>query len=67
MQEGDIDRPDFIYYEDFMKDYTSLLYRIIPNEVAIDWLQQIEAWLKICCDNEKKCKIPVFFLKNENA
>ena len=33
--------PDYITYEEFMKDYKPLIYRVIPRYVAITWLEQV--------------------------
>ena len=32
--------PDFITYDEFMKDYKPLIHRVIPRDVAIAWLEQ---------------------------
>ncbi|MBP6869767.1 hypothetical protein KBC04_02710 [Candidatus Babeliales bacterium] len=33
--------PDFQTYEEFMKDYKPLITRVIPRQVAIEWLGQV--------------------------
>ena len=66
IQEGDIERPDFIYYEDFIKDYKPLLRSVISRDVAILWLQDAKKWLSIFSVNEKKCRKQVLTLKKDN-
>ena len=34
------ENPDFITYEEFMKDYQPVIRRVVPRDVAIDWLDQ---------------------------
>ncbi|MBP6869623.1 hypothetical protein KBC04_01970 [Candidatus Babeliales bacterium] len=34
------ENPDFQTYEEFMKDYKPLITRVIPRQVAIEWLGQ---------------------------
>ena len=64
IQDGDIERSDFVYYEDFIKDYKSLMHYVIPRDVAILWLEQAKKWLQIFYENEKKCTRPPYYLKN---
>jgi len=40
IKDGDVERPDFIYYEDFIRDYKPLFTHIIPKERAMQWLDQ---------------------------
>ncbi len=40
MLEGDPEDPEFITYDEFMKDYKPLIHRVIPRDVAITWLDQ---------------------------
>lgn len=32
--------PNFVTYDEFMKDYKPLIHRVIPRDVAIQWLEQ---------------------------
>ena len=41
MQEVELKDPEFITYEEFMKDYKPLIKRVIPREIAIEWFEQI--------------------------
>jgi hypothetical protein len=36
----DLQDPEFLTYDEFMKDYKPLIHRIIPRDVAIEWLEQ---------------------------
>jgi len=36
----DLQDPEFITYNEFMKDYKPLIHRIIPRDVAVQWLEQ---------------------------
>lgn len=36
----DLQDPNFVTYEEFMKDYKPLIHRVIPKKVAIKWLKQ---------------------------
>jgi len=38
--EGKPEDPNFVTYEEFMKDYNPLLRRVIPREIATEWLDQ---------------------------
>lgn len=38
--EGQPKDPDFINYDEFMKNYKPLIHRVIPRDVAIVWLEQ---------------------------
>ncbi|MBP6869899.1 hypothetical protein KBC04_03390 [Candidatus Babeliales bacterium] len=38
--EDNSEDPDFQTYEEFMKDYKPLITRVIPRQVAIEWLNQ---------------------------
>lgn len=42
----DLDDPDFITYDHFMKNYTSFFTRIIPKDVAEQWLKQCKLLLQ---------------------
>src|SRR3990167_1820900 len=37
-QKDDRKDPEFMTYKKFMKDYQPLIYRVIPRDVAIQWL-----------------------------
>ena len=39
-REDEPEDPSFIIYDEFMKDYKPLIHRIIPRDVAIQWLEQ---------------------------
>jgi len=65
IQDSDIKRSDFVYYEDFIKDYKSLAYCIISQEIATSWLKQAKKLLQIFAENEKGCTKPIYYLKNE--
>ncbi len=36
----DLQDPEFETYEEFMKDYKPLIHRVIPRDVAVQWLEQ---------------------------
>ena len=38
-QEDDLDDPEFMTYKKFMKNFKPLIYRVIPRDLAIEWLQ----------------------------
>lgn len=40
VQEQEDDDPDFITYDEFMKNYTPLIHRVIPREIADAWVEQ---------------------------
>lgn len=40
LREKEPEDLDFITYEEFMKDYKPLIHRVIPRDVAIEWLEQ---------------------------
>lgn len=63
IENGDIERPDFIYYDDFIKNYKPLLTYIIPHEVAILLLEQAEGWMNVFSENEKFCERPTYSLR----
>ena len=65
-QDEDIEDPDFVYYEDFIKDYKSIIYCIIPRDKAIEWLNEAEEWLSVFLKNEKHCKIPTVSFLNKS-
>jgi len=39
--EGVSEDPEFETYEEFMKKYKPLIHRVIPRDVAIEWLKQL--------------------------
>lgn len=39
--EGISEDPEFINYEEFMKDYKPLIHRVIPHNLAVQWLEQV--------------------------
>jgi len=43
---------DFVTYEEFMKDYQSTIQRVIPREIAIEWLDQAMKAYRCLFDNE---------------
>jgi len=40
MQEREPEDLDFITYEEFMKNYKPLIHRVIPRDIAIEWLNE---------------------------
>ena len=40
IREPELEDPSFETYEEFMKDYKPLIHRIIPHDVAVQWLGQ---------------------------
>ena len=40
MQEDDLDDPEFETYDEFMKNFKPLIHRIIPHNIAVQWLEQ---------------------------
>jgi len=58
-QEDDLDDPEFMTYDEFIKDYKPLIQRVIPREVAILWVEQLMQVYKGFFTEEdfiKKCK-----------
>jgi hypothetical protein len=41
LDEPEIDDPDFITYDEFMKNYKPLIHRVIPHQIAVQWLEQL--------------------------
>ena len=39
-QEDDLEDPEYETYEEFMKKFKPLIHRVIPRDVAIEWLDQ---------------------------
>ncbi len=46
--------PDFITYDEFMKNYQPILQRIIPHEVATQWLDQAMKTYRTFFETEEK-------------
>jgi hypothetical protein len=40
MQEQEPEDPDFISYDEFVKNYKPLIHRVVPRDVAMVWLEQ---------------------------
>ena len=49
----DLQDPEFITYDEFVKDYKPLISRVISRDTAIEWLEQAMKVYKGLFDNEK--------------
>lgn len=52
--EGEPEDPDFITYDEFMKNYKPIIHRVIPRDVAIECLDQaMKAYRELFSSEEK--------------
>lgn len=49
----DLDDPDFITYDEFMKNYKPLIHRVIPHQIAVQWLDQLMQAYRSLFTNEQ--------------
>ena len=56
----DLEDPEYITYDEFMKDYKPLIQRVIPRDVAIEWVEQLMKVYKGLFEKEedfiRRCK-----------